>query len=150
MPPQPPVATAAAAARVQRRDPRDDPDADVKPPDAPVLMEGYLRKQGARVHMWSGRFAVLRGAKLIMYRGTREEVLAMTTATTKPRASSDPPPAPLHKREFVLMPGCHVSEVRELPGAAGKGRSLWEFRLHWCVARRGLACKGELVDRSID
>lgn len=144
----PPPATAAAAARVKRRE--DDADADVRAPDAPVLMEGPLRKQGARVHMWSPRYAVLRGSKLLMYRGTREEVAAVlrhpaagagrggSAASLGSRASGaadhhQPPPPPLHKREFVLMPGCYVSEVRELPGAAGKGRSLWEFRLHWCV-----------------
>lgn len=142
----PPPATAAAAARVRRRD--DDADADVRTPEAPVLMEGVLRKQGARVHMWSPRYAVLRGPKLLMYRGPREEVNALlhptqgraaSAAASTPAAGSDaataPPPA-VHKREFVLMPGCYVSEVRELPGAAGKGRSLWEFRLHWCVGSR--------------
>lgn len=152
----PPPATAAAAARVRRRD--DDADADVRAPEAPVLMEGPLRKQGARVHMWSPRYAVLRGSKLLMYRGTREEVAAVLRhpaaaaaagrgaaaasrssgasagASSSDRAASPlPPPPPVHKREFVLMPGCYVSDVRELPGAAGKGRSLWEFRLHWCV-----------------
>ena len=168
----PPPATAAAAARVQRRDPRDDPDADVKPPEAPVLTEGVLRKQGARVHMWSSRYAVLRGPKLLMYRATREEVLAFQQEqqqqqqrqqqqrNPKPTGASgsgggggggdaaapQPPLQPLHKREFVLMPGCYVSDVRELPGAGGKGRSLWEFRLHWCVPWRvapGVVLKSE-------
>lgn len=123
MPPPPPPVP-------QRRDPRDDPDADVRAPEAPVLMEGPLRKQGARVQMWSQRYAVLQGPRLLMYRGTREEVRAALNPSAPGGAASPLPP--LHKREFVLMPGCYVSDVRELPGAAGgKGRSLWEFRLHW-------------------
>lgn len=108
-------------------------------PQAPILYQGYVKKQGARVHLWSSRYALLRGNTLILVRGRKEELEETDLAGSVSdmgafpylRSSQALPHAGPPKREFTLLPGSFVSEVRELVGAASKGKSLWEFRLHW-------------------
>lgn len=80
-------------------------------PEAPVLMEGTLKKKGARVNMWTSRYCLLRGKKLLMYK-------------KKEDAGHHLPP----RREFMLVPGCYVSDITEL---SYQKKPLFEFRLVW-------------------
>ena len=49
----------------------------------PIHLEGYLHKKGARVHMWSGRYAVLRGNRLLLVRGKKEDMDSSTHPPAK-------------------------------------------------------------------
>ncbi|GAB5031720.1 Hypothetical protein NocV09_00602720 [Nannochloropsis oceanica] len=137
---------------------RDDSDSEPNeaPPRAPILLEGYLKKKGARVHMWSSRYAMLRGNKLILVRGKKEEMEAAAaaaaafaaTASASFRAEHNLHPGP-PTREFILMSGSYVSDVRELPNAAGKGKSLWMFRLHWPEGVKGYGLGARALSKGV-
>jgi len=106
--------------------------------------------------MWSSRYAMLRGNKLILVRGKKEEMEAAAaaaaafaaTASASFRAEHNLHPGP-PTREFILMSGSYVSDVRELPNAAGKGKSLWMFRLHWPEGVKGYGLGARALSKGV-